>query len=236
MSIIRFVDVEKHYRLGKTTVVALNKINLEIRKGEFVAVVGPSGSGKTTLLNLMGCIDSPSAGQIFIDNKEVSGLSERQATRIRLNTIGFTFQSFNLIPVLSVFENVELPLLLQRKPKAERRKKVERILERVGLSKFASHKPDELSGGQRQRVAIARALIAEPSIVIADEPTANLDSQTGESIMQMMLNLNREIGTTFVISTHDPMVMKYARRSITIKDGRLADEHELEAEQPALLS
>lgn len=222
MHVVQVAGLTKEYPLGKQRVKALKGIDLTVERGEFLAIAGPSGSGKSTLLNLIGCIDVPSAGKVFIDGEEVSGKNPDQLADLRARTIGFVFQSFNLLPVLSAAENVEYPLL--NRPdidKAERRVRVSRYLERVGLSAVAHHRPAELSGGQRQRVAIARALAIHPRIVLADEPTANLDHRTGESILALMKEINRGEGTTFIFSTHDPKVMEIADRVVRVSDGEL---------------
>ncbi len=224
MSLVKFENVSKTYDLGKTVVEALKGVSLDIEKGEFLSIVGPSGSGKTTMLNLLGCMDVPTSGKVFINDQDISNLNDKQATELRLRTIGFIFQSFNLIPVLTVYENIELPMILQKRLKKDYTKKITDILDEVGLTKYASHRPDELSGGQRQRVAIARALICDPHIILADEPTANLDSETGTSILEMMKEINREHQTTFIFSTHDPMVMNYASRKVVLKDGKIIQE------------
>ncbi len=222
MSIVSVQGVSKDYMLGKTVVPAVRDVSLEIEKGEFISIAGPSGSGKTTLLNLIGCVDTPTAGTVLVDGKDTSRLAERALTDLRLHTIGFVFQSFNLVQVLSVFQNVEFPLLLQgRLGKRERQTRVDGLLEAVGLDAHARHRPSELSGGQRQRVAVARALVTRPALVLADEPTANLDSQTGESIIDLMKEMNERDGTTFVFSTHDPRVMAHASAVIRIVDGRI---------------
>ena len=221
-AIISIQDVVKEYRLGATTVQALRGVTLTIDKGEFVSIAGPSGSGKTTLLNLIGCVDTATRGVVEVGGKDTAKLSERALTDLRLNTVGFIFQSFNLVSVLSVFQNVEFPLLLQNKlGTAERKQRVESLLNQVGLSAHMKHRPNELSGGQRQSVAIARALVTDPLIVLADEPTANLDSETGEAILDVMKELNRQKGTTFVFSTHDHKVMRHANAVIRLADGKV---------------
>jgi len=221
-AIISIQDVVKEYRLGATTVQALRGVNLTIEQGEFVSIAGPSGSGKTTLLNLIGCVDTATSGSVKVGGQDTATLSERKLTELRLHTVGFIFQSFNLVSVLSVFQNVEFPLLLQNKlSTAERKKRVEGLLNQVGLSQHMKHRPNELSGGQRQRVAIARALVTDPLIVLADEPTANLDSETGEAILDVMKELNKQKGTTFVFSTHDHKVMRHANAVIRIADGKV---------------
>lgn len=223
MSLVRVEGVTKDYLLGEQKIVALQNITLSIEEGVFLAIAGPSGSGKTTLLNIMGCIDTPTTGRVFIDDIEVTGRSADELADLRAHTTGFIFQTFNLFPVLTAAENVEYPLLnLPEISREERRKRVAKFLAVVGLERFADHKPNQLSGGQRQRVAIARALAIKPRIVLADEPTANLDRQTGESILKLMKELNRHYGTTFIFSTHDRRIMAMADRLIRIEDGRLA--------------
>jgi putative ABC transport system ATP-binding protein len=220
MNVIEVNGVKKDYPLGKTTVHALRGIDLTVEEGAFFSIVGPSGSGKTTLLNIIGCIDSPTEGSIKIHGEEITELNDKEITNLRLHKIGFIFQNFNLIPVLNVRENVEFPLLLMKKhKKAEIDARVEKLIEEVGLLEYIEHKPAELSGGQRQRVAIARALVTNPDIVLADEPTANLDSVTSESILELMRELNELEKTTFIFSTHDPEVIKYAKNIVKIKDG-----------------
>jgi putative ABC transport system ATP-binding protein len=211
--------------LGQTKVEALRGVSLAVNKGEFLAVAGPSGSGKSTILNMIGCIDTPTSGTILINGRDVSGLSDRELTRYRRVTVSFIFQSFNLIPVLDVYENIELPLLLQgNKDPKDRRSRVMHLIDEVGLSDRVKNKPGELSGGQRQRVAIARALAANPLMVLADEPTANLDSTTGAKILDLMRAINGRDGTTFVFSTHDGRIMEHAPRIISIKDGLIVDD------------
>jgi putative ABC transport system ATP-binding protein len=226
-TIVSIREATKNYQLGKVVVPALRGIDLEVNAGEFLSIAGPSGSGKTTLLNLIGCVDTPSAGTVEVAGRDISKLSERQLTDLRLHTIGFIFQSFNLVNVLDVYRNVELPLLLQRVSSAsERRERVEGLLARVGLSQLMKHRPSELSGGQRQRVAIARALVTRPRLVLADEPTANLDSVTGQNILDLMRELNQAERTTFIFSTHDARVMAHASKIVRIADGRVAEvEH-----------
>jgi putative ABC transport system ATP-binding protein len=218
-------NLDKDYSLGKTTIQALRGVNLSIDHGEFVSIMGPSGCGKTTLLNVLGCIDRPTRGQVLFGGTDVSGLSDNQETDKRLEEIGFIFQSFNLVPVLTAAENIELPLVLAGMPKARRKARVDSLVETVGLQQYRRHRPDELSGGQRQRVAIARALVNEPSLVIADEPTANLDSETGAAILEVMGRLNRDEGVTFIFSTHNPEILKYAGRHIRLKDGLLVEDN-----------
>jgi putative ABC transport system ATP-binding protein len=222
MAIVEVDNVTKEYRLGTQTVKALNDVSLNIEAGEFVAIAGPSGSGKSTLLNLIGCIDSPTSGRIFIEGQEVSRRTPDQLAELRLQRIGFVFQTFNLLPVLSVWENVEYPLLYRNDlGLGELNDRVGRYLAVVGLTKFASRRPSELSGGQRQRVAIARALATHPRIVLADEPTANLDHKTGLAILSLMREINRDEQTTFIFSTHDSTVIAMAERLVRITDGEL---------------
>jgi len=220
--IVEAEDVAKVYQLGKTQVHALRHVDLRVERGEFLSIAGPSGSGKTTLLNLVGGVDVPSSGTVRVDGEDTSLLSERALTRLRLEHIGFIFQTFNLVAVLTVFQNVEFPLLLQGRLRApERRRRVNQLLEAVGLADHARHRPNELSGGQRQRVAVARALVGNPPLVLADEPTANLDSATGATIIDLMREMNRRDGTTFVFSTHDPKVMAHASAVVRLEDGRV---------------
>jgi len=221
MAIVSMQKVVRNYYLGKTVVNALGGIDLEVEKGEFICIAGPSGSGKTTLLNLIGCLDKPTSGKVFLDGDDVERLSDNKLSRLRAERIGFIFQAFNLIPVLSAFENIEYPLLLKGVPRGSRKKKVLAMLEEVELADFTKHRPNQLSGGQRQRVAIARALVTDPEMVLADEPTANLDSKTGEAIVDLMRKINQEMKSTFIFSTHDSMVMKYAHRMIRLQDGRI---------------
>ncbi|MDP3179502.1 MAG: ABC transporter ATP-binding protein [Spirochaetaceae bacterium] len=222
--ILRVEAVTKDYRLGKTVIRALRGVNLIVRRGDFVSIVGPSGCGKTTLLNIIGCIDKPTSGRVFLDGEDVSTFDDDKEADTRLEKIGFIFQSFNLVAVLNIRENVEFPLILAKVPRAERRRRVDRLIELTGLEEFALHKPDELSGGQRQRVAIARALVNGPAIVIADEPTANLDSATSTTIMEAMKRLNDEEGVTFVFSTHNELIERYAKKVLTIMDGAITGE------------
>jgi putative ABC transport system ATP-binding protein len=222
--VVEVHEVGKDYLLGKQTVTALQDVSLTVGKGEFLALAGPSGSGKSTLLNLIGCLDTPTRGRIRIKGEDVSGKSADELADLRLNTLGFVFQTFNLLPVLSAWENVEYPLLQQRGlDKAARQARIARYLKMVELERYARHRPGELSGGQRQRVAIARALATHPGIVLADEPTANLDHRTGEGILRLMKELNQQEGTTFIFSTHDKRVMEMADRVIELADGRMAD-------------
>jgi putative ABC transport system ATP-binding protein len=220
--IVSIRDVVKEYHLGKVVVPALRGVSLEVSKGDFISIAGPSGSGKTTLLNLIGCVDTATSGDVEVAGQNTGKLSERQLTSLRLDVIGFIFQSFNLVQVLSVFQNVEFPLLLQKRHGGEERKRrVMSLLEQVGLASHAKHRPNELSGGQRQRVAVARALVTEPQIVLADEPTANLDSVTGQNIIDLMKSMNRQKGTTFIFSTHDAKVMQHANAVVKLADGKV---------------
>ncbi|MBI1946903.1 MAG: ABC transporter ATP-binding protein [Deltaproteobacteria bacterium] len=233
-NIVELKGVIKDYPLGKLSVRALHGVDLALVRGEFASIAGPSGSGKTTLLNLIGCVDVPTQGQVVMDGRSTGDLSDRALTELRLFNLGFIFQSFNLVPVLTVAQNVELPLLLQGKLSgAERHKLVAAMLERVGLGSYLKHRPTELSGGQRQRVAIARALVTRPKLVLADEPTANLDSVTGGSILQLMKELNTQDGTTFLFSTHDADVMKLASRVIRVHDGKIVDDGRARPSAPA---
>jgi putative ABC transport system ATP-binding protein len=222
-SLIRTDSLIKNYMLGKTEVPALRGVTLGIKHGEFTAISGPSGSGKTTLLNLLGLLDSPTTGNVFLEGSEVTYNGLSSLHHIRLEKLGYIFQTFNLIPVLTAYENVEYPLLLTRKSSSLRRQLVERKLREVKIWEFRHHKPNELSGGQRQRVAIARALVNNPRIILADEPTANIDSVTASEILDLMLSLNEEEKVTFLFSTHDPQVLRYARRVIKIHDGMLVN-------------
>jgi putative ABC transport system ATP-binding protein len=229
-SIVSIVDVVKEYELGKVRVPALRGVSLEVNAGEFLAVAGPSGSGKTTLLNLIGCVDTATSGVVQVAGQDTAKLKERQLTDLRLHTIGFIFQSFNLVSVLSVFQNVEFPLLLQKRhTAAERKSRVMKLLEQVGLHTHAHHRPNELSGGQRQRVAVARALVTQPKLVLADEPTANLDSLTGANIIDLMKEMNQKDGTTFIFSTHDAKVMAHANAVVKLADGKIIGRGAAEA-------
>ena len=219
-------NVDKTYRLDTVTVPALSGVSIDIRPGRFTVLCGPSGSGKTTLLNMMGCIDRPDAGEIQVDGQAVQAMTDDALSDFRARRIGFVFQNFNLLPVLTAFENVEYPLVLAAVPAAQRKERVRALLDAVGLADRAGNRPGQLSGGQRQRVAIARALAPDPALVLADEPTANLDSQTGAEIIALMRRLQRERGASFVFSSHDPMVLAQADDVVRIRDGRIdAIEH-----------
>jgi putative ABC transport system ATP-binding protein len=223
-ALIRLEDVKRTYLLGETLVQAVRGVTLELHAGELTALVGPSGSGKSTLLNLVGCIDAPDAGRVLVEGVDVATLSDDDRSRLRNRKIGFIFQSFNLVPVLDAQENVELPLLLQGVSPAERRARVKQAIADVGLEEFARHPPDKLSGGQRQRVAIARALVTRPLLVLADEPTANLDSTTARRILDLMADLNARLGVTFLFSTHDEKLMARVTRHVHVRDGLLVDD------------
>jgi putative ABC transport system ATP-binding protein len=225
VNIIEVKNLKKDYALGKTTVHALRGVDLAIEKGTLMSIMGPSGSGKTTLLNVVGCIDAVTEGSVTVGGQDVTKMNDRQITDLRLHHIGFIFQTFNLIPVLTAIENVEFPLMLMKKlSRSEVRKKAEKLMDEVGLREYYKNRPAELSGGQRQRVAIARALVTNPDIVLADEPTANLDSVTGAQILDLMKEMNRIEQTTFIFSTHDHNVLKYAREVVKIKDGLIDKE------------
>lgn len=223
MNIVETVDITKTYQPGEVKVQALRGVSLKIQKGEFTALAGPSGSGKTTLLNIIGGLDLPDSGHVVLDGNTLEEMKKSERTTLRLQKIGFVFQAYNLIPVLSAEENVEFVMLLQGVPKAERRKRARAILDDVGLEGKYDRRPAELSGGQQQRIAVARAIVSDPVIVLADEPTANLDSHTGENLLEMMKRMNAEKHVTFIFSTHDQLVMKYADRLIRLRDGKLAE-------------
>lgn len=223
---IEIKNLYKDYQVGKVLFPALRGIDLIIQDGEFTAMAGPSGSGKTTLLNIIGCLDSPTKGEVKIDGIDINKLSIKESAELRKRKIGFVFQTFNLIPVLTAFENVEMPLLILNANPNERREKVISILKEVGLENYIHRKPNEMSGGQQQRIAIARALVKNPSLVLADEPTANLDSQTAKDILSLMRELNKNHKTTFLFSTHDPLVMEYALRVIRLRDGKVVGDEE----------
>ncbi len=221
--ILQTKELTKVYRVGKEAVPALRGVDFALEAGDFVVINGPSGSGKTTFLNLIACIDKPTSGEVYIDGQPTSQLSEGQLAELRKQKIGLVFQTFNLIPVLSAYENVEYPLILLGVSRKERYQRTMALLEEVGLKDLANRRPDELSGGQRQRVAIARALVTNPKLVLADEPTANLDSETGKQVMSIMRRLNEEHHVAFLVVTHDPVVTQYAQRTVKIRDGQLFD-------------
>jgi len=224
MEVAKIENVSRVYKIGQLETVALRSVDLTIQPGEFTALVGPSGSGKTTLLQLIGCLDQPTSGKVYIAGKDVSQLNRNQRADVRRGTIGFIFQFFALIPTLTAYENIEMPLLLNGKSPAERRERVNAMLQAIDLVEHSHHRPDQLSGGQQQRVAIARALVTAPSLILADEPTANLDTPNGKQVMETMVRLNQETGVTFVFATHDPRVIQYARRVVTLRDGAITSD------------
>jgi putative ABC transport system ATP-binding protein len=224
MEVTKVENVTRVFKTGNFETQALRGVNLIIQSGEFTALVGPSGSGKTTLLQLIGCLDQPSSGQVFITGKDVSKLNRDQRADIRRGTIGYVFQFYALIPTLTAYENIEMPLLLINTPVAERKERVNNLLESVDLADRAHYRPDQMSGGQQQRVAIARALATKPALILADEPTANLDTPNGQQVMELMTRLNQETGVTFVFATHDPRVIKYAHRIVTLRDGVIIED------------
>ncbi len=226
--IIKTENLKKDYKEDGVVVHAVRGIDLEIKEGEFTAIVGPSGCGKTTLLNLISGLDTPDDGKVWLDGKAISDMSGKELSDFRRDNIGFIFQAYNLIPVLTVEENIEYIMLLQGVPKKERHERVLKILEEVGLSGLENRRPTQLSGGQQQRVAIARAMVSNPKIILADEPTANLDSKTGSELLDMMAELNEKTGMTFLFSTHDKMVMERAKRVIVLKDGKIVDKSEID--------
>ncbi|MEZ4632074.1 MAG: ABC transporter ATP-binding protein [Deinococcales bacterium] len=237
MSIVKLLEVKKVYPLGKTEVQALRGVSFEIEKGDFVSIAGPSGSGKSTILNMIGCIDTATSGQVLINGVDTATLSDKKLTQLRHEVLGFIFQSFNLIPVLNVYENVEFPLLLGKRQQAKKEQSdwINYLIDAVGLGQWRHHKPNELSGGQRQRVAIARALATKPSIVMADEPTANLDSTTSQAIIDLMKQMNRELETTFIFSTHDSDIVNIADHVIRLQDGQVIKDYktdQVESEKP----
>jgi putative ABC transport system ATP-binding protein len=225
MEVVKIQQATRDYKVGKVETQALRGVDLSIENGEFTALVGPSGSGKTTLLQLIGCLDQPSSGTVWVDGKDVTRLNRNQRADMRRGHIGFIFQFFALIPTLSAYENIELPLLLNGHNPKERRERVMELLEAVDLVERAKNRPDQMSGGQQQRVAIARALAPKPALVLADEPTANLDTDNGRQVMEIMEKLNKETGVTFVFATHDPRVIKYARRVVTLRDGMIVENN-----------
>jgi putative ABC transport system ATP-binding protein len=221
MTVVKAENVMKDYGLNGQTVHALRGVNLEFQGGEFAAIAGPSGSGKSTFLHLAGCLDTLSAGRMSIGGTDIAALSKKQMALLRRHSIGFIFQAYNLIPVLSVEENIGFPLTLLGTDRQEIRERVRQVLHEVGLESMEKRRPKEMSGGQQQRVAIARALVKRPALILADEPTANLDSRIGREILELMVRLNNSEGTTFIFSTHDPVVMDYARRIVRIRDGQV---------------
>jgi len=232
MAIIDLKDVKKVYDMGAEKVHALNGVDLEIQRGEYVAIMGPSGSGKSTLMNLLGCLDTPSSGSYVLNGTAVEGLSDHELAAIRNKEIGFVFQTFNLLARTDALQNVELPLVYSGMPRRERRERAAKALDRVGLADRASHQPNELSGGQRQRVAIARALVNEPSILLADEPTGNLDSATSEEIMRLFAALHEQ-GNTVILVTHEQDIAAHAERKILLRDGKVVADERMAARAPA---
>jgi putative ABC transport system ATP-binding protein len=224
MQVVKIENVTRVYQTKAIQTHALRGASLTIESGEFTALVGPSGSGKTTLLQMIGCLDQPTTGAVWVNGKEVTRLNRDQRADMRRDSIGFIFQFFALIPTLSAYENVEMPLLLNGTPASARHTRVMDLLQAVDLADRAHNRPDQMSGGQQQRVAIARALAPQPALILADEPTANLDSANGEQVMEIMTRLNKETGVTFVFATHDPRVIKYARRIVTLRDGLIVDD------------
>ncbi len=225
MALLELKKVKKVYQQGKIEVPALRGIDLTVEQGEFTTIFGPSGSGKTTLLNMIGCLDTPTEGEIRLNDKKVSDLSRKELAMTRRYNIGFVFQSYNLIPVLTAYENVEFAIrLTEHTSESQMKEKVLKMLAEVGLKGLESRRPNELSGGEKQRVAIARALVKKPKLILADEPTANLDSETAAGVVDIMRKMNKELNTTFIFSTHDPMVMKYANRYINLKDGMISTD------------
>ncbi|MCC6500305.1 MAG: ABC transporter ATP-binding protein [Anaerolineales bacterium] len=224
MEVTKIMDATRVYKIGEVETKALRGVNLSIENGEFTALVGPSGSGKTTLLQLIGLLDKPTSGQVFINGKDATNLNRNQRADLRKDAIGFVFQFFALIPTLTAYENVEMPLLLNGTKPADRKRRVNEMLEAVGLADRAHHRPDQLSGGQQQRVAVARALATNPKLILADEPTANLDTENGKQVMDIMQRLNKETGVTFVFATHDPRVIHYANRVVTLEDGLIVKD------------
>jgi putative ABC transport system ATP-binding protein len=224
MEVTKVINATRDFKIGEVETHALRGVNLSVENSEFTALVGPSGSGKTTLLQLIGLLDQPTSGQVFINGKDATRLNRNQRADLRKGTIGFIFQFFALIPTLTAYENVEMPLLLNGTKPSQRKARVQEMLEAVGLTDRAHHRPDQLSGGQQQRVAVARALSIRPTVVLADEPTANLDTENGKQVMDIMAKLNQETGTTFVFATHDPRVIGYANRVVTLQDGLITKD------------
>ena len=224
MAIVEVTDLKKDYKQGEIVVHALAGVSVSIDKGEFTALMGPSGSGKTTLLNLIGGLDAPTSGHVVVDGTDLATVGGGGRSKMRLQRLGFVFQAYNLIPVLSAYENAEFVLLLQGVPEKERRERVMAVLEEVGLKGLENRRPAELSGGQQQRVAVARAIVGEPALILADEPTANLDTKTGDALLDTMRDLNERLGVTFLFATHDPKVMENARRVVRLVDGKIAED------------
>ena len=225
MEVTKVSNTTRVFKIGEVETKALRGVNLSIENGEFTALVGPSGSGKTTLLQLIGLLDKPTTGNVTINGQDATNLNRNQRADLRKNAIGFVFQFFALIPTLTAYENVEMPLLLNGTKPAQRKARVNQMLEAVGLSDRAHHRPDQLSGGQQQRVAVARALATNPKLILADEPTANLDTENGKQVMEIMQKLNKDTGVTFVFATHDPRVISYAKRVVTLRDGLIVENN-----------
>lgn len=222
--VVKTMDLEKKYRLGEIVVHALRGVSMELERGEFVVVVGSSGSGKTTLLDLIGALDKPAKGKVYIDGKDLTAMSERELTWLRRKKIGFVFQFYNLIPVLTAFENIELPMIVAGVPKRKMRERTQELLETIGLVDRANHRPDELSGGEQQRIAIARALANQPSIVLADEPTGDLDTATGSEVMEVLREMSKREKVTVIVVTHDPVIAEMADRILEMRDGKILSE------------
>lgn len=225
--VVRTANLRKEYRLGKVVVPALRGVNIELRRGEFVAVLGPSGSGKTTLLNLIGALDKPTNGRVYINGEDLTAMSEKELTKLRRNKIGFIFQFYNLIPVLTAFENIELPMIIAGVPTEEAIQRTQQLLQSVGLLNRARHRPDELSGGEQQRVAIARAVANQPAVVLADEPTGDLDTATGNEVMKILWEMSKQEKTTVIVATHDPAIVKIADKVLEMRDGRILGSDKL---------
>lgn len=226
MEVAKVSNVTRVYKIGEIETQALRGVNLSIQSGEFTALVGPSGSGKTTLLQLFGLLDQPTSGNVYINGKDATAFNRNQRADLRKSSIGFVFQFFALIPTLTAYENVEMPLLLNGMNPVERKRRVNEMLEAVGLENRAQHRPDQLSGGQQQRAAVARALATNPKLILADEPTANLDTENGKQVMDIMRKLNQETGVTFIFATHDPRVFGYAKRIVTLQDGLITQDNQ----------
>ncbi len=224
MEVAKLTNITRNFKVGEVETRALRGVDLSIQSGEFTALVGPSGSGKTTLLQLIGCLDQPTSGTVVINGQDATKLSRNQRADLRKIELGFIFQFFALIPTLTAYENIEMPLLLLRKKEGERKARVMELLKAVSLEDRSNHRPDQLSGGQQQRVAIARALATNPLIILADEPTANLDTENGKQVMEIMKRLNQETGVTFIFATHDPRVISYAKRVVTLEDGLIVKD------------
>ncbi len=228
MDVVKTENVTRVYKIGNVETNALKGVDLRVQSGEFTALIGPSGSGKTTLLQLIGCLDQPTSGKVYVNGKDVTNLNRDQRADIRAASIGFVFQFFALIPTLTAYEDIEMPLLLAGNKTSERNDRVKYLLEMVDLADRANNRPDQMSGGQQQRVAVARALATNPAIILADEPTANLDTPNGKQVMEVMTRLNKETGVTFIFATHDPRVIQYARRVVTLQDGLIVKDEVVE--------